>query len=182
MLLTPRLAYERAFLGEGLFHLGPSCALFRRRAFADLGGFPESGLHSDALFWIRACRRVDVVLVRGDLFWYRVHNDQELNKAGVTYQALDIEGAQWAALFADDCPLPPDIRRQARRNHAYGIFSRAYHDVRRGDVHSAIERIRRSGVSPIQWLTYLRRPVRNPSAGTPTAPLVVGSPSASLKA
>ena len=29
MLLTPRLAYEREFLGTGLFHVGPACAMFR---------------------------------------------------------------------------------------------------------------------------------------------------------
>src|SRR5207245_549953 len=37
MLLTPRLAYEREYLGGGLFHLGPACALFRTEAFRDLG-------------------------------------------------------------------------------------------------------------------------------------------------
>jgi len=180
MLLTPRLAYERAFLGEGLFHLGPACALFRRRAFFELGRFPEAGLHSDALFWIRACRSVDVVLVRADLFWYRVHADQELNRAGVSYAALDIEGAQWAALFDDECPLPSDVKEQARRNHAYGIFTRAVRDLRGGDVRSALQRIRRSRVSPAQWLTYLRRPIRRANAGTPPAPLAVATASARI--
>jgi glycosyltransferase involved in cell wall biosynthesis len=172
MLLTPRLAYERAFLGQGLFHLGPACALFRRRAFVDLGKFPEQGVHSDALFWIRACRTVDLVLVRADLFWYRVHTGQELAKPGIEDAALEIEAAQWRALFDDDCPLPPPIRNQARRNHAYGIFSRAIRDVRSGRPAFALRRLRRSGLTPPQWLTYLRRPVRNPNAGTPSAALV----------
>src|SRR5262249_37070597 len=35
MLLTPKLAYEREFLGSGLFHLGPAAALFRTDAFRE---------------------------------------------------------------------------------------------------------------------------------------------------
>ena len=174
MLLTPQLAYERAFLGQGLFHLGPACALFRRRAFLELGKFPEAGVHSDALFWIRACCTVDIVLVRADLFWYRVHTDQELARPGIEDAALDIEAAQWRALFDRGCPLPPEAREQARRNHAYGIFSRAVRDARGGRIGFALRRLERSGLSPRQWLTYLRRPVRNPSAGTPPTPLTLG--------
>lgn len=175
MLLTPQLAYERAFLGEGLFHLGPACALFRRRAFLELGMFPDAGLHSDALFWIRACRTVDILLVRADLFWYRIHADQELNKTGSADAAFDIEAAQWAALFDESCPLPPALREQARSNHAYGIFSRAMGDARRGRLAFAARRIRRSGLSARQWLTYLRRPVRSRNAGTPPAAQRLGT-------
>src|SRR5262249_7863399 len=52
MLLTPRLAYEREFLGAGLFHLGPAGAMFRTEAFRELGGFPTAGVVSDYLFWL----------------------------------------------------------------------------------------------------------------------------------
>jgi glycosyltransferase involved in cell wall biosynthesis len=175
MLLTPRLAYERAFLGQGLFHLGPACALFRRRAFLELGKFPEGGVHSDALFWIRACQTVDVVLVRADLFWYREHAQQELARPGIEGEALDIEAAQWRALFDDACPLPPPVREQARRNHAYGIFSRAVRDTRGGRIRFGLRRLNRSGLSIREWATYLRPPVRNARAGTPAAPLRVGA-------
>jgi glycosyltransferase involved in cell wall biosynthesis len=175
MLLTPRLAYERAFIGQGLFHLGPACALFRRRAFLELGKFPEAGLHSDALFWIRACRTVDVVLVRADLFWYRQHAEQELSRPGTEDAALDIEAAQWRALFEDACPLPPVVREQARRNHAYGIFSRAVRDARGGRLRFGLRRLNRSGLTLGEWATYLRPPVRNAGAGTPPAPLTFGA-------
>ena len=174
MVLTPRLAYERAFFGQGLFHLGPACALFRRRAFLDLGKFPEAGVHSDALFWIRACQTVDVVLVRADLFWYRAHGQQESARPGIEDAALDIEAAQWRALFDDACPLPPALREQARRNHAYGIFSRAVLDGRGGRVRFGLRRLNRSGLSIREWAAYLRPPVRSAGAGTPPAPLRVG--------
>src|SRR5207244_11496911 len=37
MLLTPRLAYERGFLGSGLFQQGPASAVFRSDAFRAVG-------------------------------------------------------------------------------------------------------------------------------------------------
>ena len=78
MLLTPRLSYEREYLGTGLFQAGPASALFRTDVFRGLGGFPEEGVASDMLFWIQACARVNLLLVPGDLFYYRVHVGQEL--------------------------------------------------------------------------------------------------------
>jgi glycosyltransferase involved in cell wall biosynthesis len=55
MLLTPRLSYEREFLGSGLFHLGPAAALFRADAFRELGGFPVAGVATDYQFCHEAC-------------------------------------------------------------------------------------------------------------------------------
>src|SRR6185369_2871602 len=67
MLLTPRLAYEREFLGSGLFQQGPASALFRAEALRALGGFPEINYSGDYLFWLHACKTVNVLLVPGDL-------------------------------------------------------------------------------------------------------------------
>ena len=78
MLLTPRLAYEREFLGSGLFQQGPASALFRAEAFRALGGFPEINYAGDYLFWLHACTTVNVLLVPGDLFYYRIHPGQEI--------------------------------------------------------------------------------------------------------
>ena len=57
MLLTPRLAYQREFLGQGLFMCGPAGALIRTDVFRSLGGFPERGAASDYVFWLKACAR-----------------------------------------------------------------------------------------------------------------------------
>src|SRR5438128_1106653 len=54
MLLTPRLAYQREFLGQGLFMCGPAGALIRTDVFRALGGFPERGVASDYVFWVKA--------------------------------------------------------------------------------------------------------------------------------
>jgi len=63
MLLTPRLAYQREFLGQGLFMCGPAGALIRTDVFRSLGGFPERGAASDYVFWLKACASVGVLLV-----------------------------------------------------------------------------------------------------------------------
>ena len=81
MLLTPRMAYQREFFGEGLFFCGPAGALFRAEVFRQLGGFPDEGVASDHLFWMRACKTVNVLLMPADLFWYRLHPAQEFQSA-----------------------------------------------------------------------------------------------------
>src|SRR6185295_16371722 len=66
MLLTPRLSYQREFLGSGMFSAGPSGALFRAEALRALGGFVDLGTPSDFLFWLHACARVPVLLLPAD--------------------------------------------------------------------------------------------------------------------
>jgi hypothetical protein len=99
MLLTPRLCYQREFLGQGMFMGGPACGIFRREEFLKLGGFPERGVASDSLFWLNACARVNVLTLPGDLFWYRVHPGQEAQSeaAAEDYARLTGEknGRRW---------------------------------------------------------------------------------------
>src|SRR3954452_11951093 len=96
MLLTPKLAYEREFLGSGLFHLGPAAALFRADAFRDLGGFPTAGVASDYLFWLDACAKANVLLVSADLFYYRIHPGQELCDPRAEAEYARAGRAAWA--------------------------------------------------------------------------------------
>ncbi len=168
MLLTPRMAYQREYLGDGtLFSCGPSGAIFRTGVFRDLGGFVDEGAPSDYYFWMRACTRVNVVLLPADLFWYRLHPSQELrsNKAQLEYSRA--AGAAWRALDAPECPLTRDEREQAKRNRTYHLAKRTYEDVRSGRWPNAWRRLRASGQTGRDWLTYLRRPQRDAMAGTP---------------
>src|SRR5262249_18013771 len=122
MLLTPKLAYEREFLGGGLFHVGPGGALFRTEAFRALGGFPLAGVASDYLMWIHTCARECVLLVPADLFYYRVHAGQELTSTNSAQDYARAGSAVWAMLNSPDCPLDAPAREQAKRNYT---FSRA---------------------------------------------------------
>jgi glycosyltransferase involved in cell wall biosynthesis len=124
MLLTPRLAYEREFLGVGLFHQGPASALFRTDAFKALGGFAEMPYAGDYLFWLRACATVNVLLVPGDLFYYRVHAGQELAKPDSVKAYAAAAGEMWRMLNSTQCPISGNALELAKRNFA---FSQARH-------------------------------------------------------
>jgi glycosyltransferase involved in cell wall biosynthesis len=167
MLLTPRMAYQREFFGQGLFFCGPSGALFRAEVFRKLGSFVDEGAPSDHLFWMRACTSVSVLLMPADLFWYRLHPSQEFQSAKAQREYARVAGLAWRALHAPECPLTPEEREQAKRNRAYHVAKRTLEDVRRGRWEFAWRRWRQSQMRPGDWLRYLRRPMRNALAGTP---------------
>lgn len=169
MLLTPRLAYEREFLGYGLFHQGPASALFRTDAFRALGGFPEVTHSGDYLFWLRACATVSVLLVPGDLFYYRVHPGQELAKPSNVAAFARAAGEAWRMLNSAQCPLTGDTLEQGKRNFAFSQARGMYRHLKRGHVRSAVTTLRLLGLGPGDWMTYLRPPRRSVAAGTPPA-------------
>jgi glycosyltransferase involved in cell wall biosynthesis len=170
MLMTPRLAYQREFFGTGQFSFGPAAALFRRQTFLELGGFPNEGPHSDWLFWLNACRRVNTLLTCGDLFWYRVHEGQHLHGRDAAYDAAMLEWKAFEALDAPECPLSPEEREVAKRNTAGRILRSAYRDLRRGRWHLAAFRLRHARLSVRDWLRYGRWPRGAMTAGVPLTP------------
>jgi glycosyltransferase involved in cell wall biosynthesis len=169
MRLTPRMAYQREFLGHGMFMCGPAGALFRAAVFRELGGFVEAGAPSDYLFWLHACARVPVVLVPADLFWYRIHPSQEFQSEKAQREYAATSGAAWRALHAPDCPLTAAEREQAKRNRAYHVARRTVEDLRRGRWAFAWHRLRQSGMRLGDWARYLRPPRCDVFAGTPFA-------------
>jgi hypothetical protein len=166
MVLTPRMSYQREFLGSGMFHAGPSGAMFRADALRALGGFEDLGGPSDFLFWLRACAQVTVLLLPADLFWYRVHPAQELQSAGAQRQNAEIIGRVWAALADPSCPLTVAEREQARRNIMAKQVKLLWRDLRAQRFAIARRRLA-AGPGVSGWLRYLRRPRRDPRAGTP---------------
>jgi glycosyltransferase involved in cell wall biosynthesis len=167
MLLTPRMAYQREYLGAGLFYCGPSGAIFRTDVFRSLGGFVDHGVPSDYLFWLRACARVNIVLLPADLFWYRTHAAQEFQSPQASRQYAAIAREAWLALDRPECPLTADERAQAKRNRAYHLASRTWHDLTRGRWFRAARRVRDSGLTLRDWIGHLRAPRRHDMAGTP---------------
>jgi hypothetical protein len=168
MLLTPRMCYQREFLGtQGLFMCGPASALFRADAFRALGGFPHLGVGSDYVFWLRACARVSVLLVSGDLFWYRVHPGQEIGKPAAAAEYAHAWQQAWPALLAADCPLTAEERELAKRNWTFIIARDALRALRSGQWNAARRRLAHTGLSWTDWLRYLRPPRRDRLAGSP---------------
>jgi glycosyltransferase involved in cell wall biosynthesis len=166
MRLTPRMCYQREFFGGGLFGFGPASALFRTEAFRALGGFPESGPHSDFLFWLHACARVNVLLLPTDLYWYRVHDGQHLQSAAAARDSLPLFDVVWRALADPLCPLTPEERERARAVSVFRVAKALRGDVRRFRWSLALDRLRH-GPRLWDWARYLRRPQREALAGTP---------------
>lgn len=169
MLLTPRQSYQREFLGFGLFMCGPAGALFRTDAFRALGGFEDYGAPSDTIFWMRACARYPVVLFPGDLFYYREHPGQALVAPDAARRYATVTAHAWRALSAPECPLDDAEREQAKTNVAFRTATSIWHAVRGGNLTLAWWRAKCSGISPAEWLRYLRRPQRSALAGVPVA-------------
>ena len=169
MLLTPRLAYEREFLGSGLFQQGPASALFRAEAFRELGGFPEVNYAGDYLFWLRACATVNVLLVPGDLFYYRVHPGQEIAKPASVAAYARAAAEAWRMLNSARCPLTGDALEVGRRNFAFSQARGIYRHLKAGRFHAAATMFRHIGLGFGDWVSYLRPPRRSAIAGTPPA-------------
>jgi len=167
MLLTPRLAYEREYLGGGLFQLGPAAALFRTDQFRALGGFPDVAHAADYLFWLQACARVNVLLVPGDLFYYRVHAGQEAAKPANDLAFAQAAGVAWRMLNSNECPLTGETLALAKRNFAFVQARGMYRFARRGKFTSALGILRHAGLTWREWGRYLRPPRRSRDAGTP---------------
>jgi glycosyltransferase involved in cell wall biosynthesis len=167
MLLTPRLAYEREFLGAGLFQQGPASALFRADVFRELGGFPEVSYAGDYLFWLHACATVNVLLVPGDLFYYRVHAGQEIARpeSVAAYARAAAEG--WRMLNSADCPLSGDALDLAKRNFVFSQARGIYRHLKAGRFRAAAATHRHLGLSLGEWVSYLRPSRRTATAGTP---------------
>lgn len=167
MLLTPRLAYEREFLGSGLFQLGPASALFRADEFRALGGFPVAGVASDYLFWVAACAKVNVLLVPGDLFHYRIHAGQEVANPANALPYAHAAGSAWRVLNSRECPLTGDSLERAKRNFAFVQARGVLRHLKRRRFASALAVVRHAGPGAGDWIRYVRPQRRSAAAGTP---------------
>ena len=165
MLLTPRQAYQREFLGLGLFMCGPAAAVFRTKVFRELGGFENFGPPSDTIFWMRACARYPVLLLPTDLFYYREHPGQQLQAPTSARQYATVTAHAWRALAAPECPLDETERAIARRNVAFGTAKTIWQAAQRGQFALAWHRAAASGITGAEWLRYLRPPRRSVQAG-----------------
>jgi glycosyltransferase involved in cell wall biosynthesis len=168
MLLTPSLAYEREFLGSGLFQQGPASALFRADAFRDLGGFPEINYSGDYLFWMHACATVNVLLVSGDLFYYRIHAGQEAANPANSLAQAHASAEAWRMLNSEACPLSGETLAIAKRNFVFTQARGIVRNLKRRRFRAATDIAHHCGLGALDWMSHLRPPRRNSTAGTPT--------------
>ncbi len=167
MLLTPELAFEREFLGIGLFNGGPANALFRTRKFVEFGCFTDIGPASDHFFWMRYCAHHSVVLVNADLFFYRRHAGQEITTSRAAVSSAKLYGLVWRFLCDERVPLTPAQLRTAKSNWLWAISRRTWESVRQRRPLLLRTIIAEGKITVADWVRHLRRPRRTLAAGTP---------------
>jgi hypothetical protein len=161
------MAYQREYLGSGLFFCGPAGALFRTEILRSLGGFPDCGVASDYCFWMKACASTNVLLVPADLFWYRQHAGQEISSPGAARDYALAQAQGWKTLFTAECPLTADERIRARRNYTRRMVKLALRDLRNGRWSTLRLRLREAGFGFRDFLRYFPSPLDDFRAGTP---------------
>lgn len=167
MLLTPRMCYQREFLGSGLFFGGPGDAIFRREEFLELGGFPSAGGASDNLLWLHACARVNVLALPADLTWHRIHPGQATHTEQAAIDAAKEVAMAWRAINSPECPLTPEEVPLARRSVVRRLAGEILTEVRSRRWSRVGMRFRESGIPFPAILQYLRPLERDVLAGTP---------------
>lgn len=167
MLLTPRMSYQREFLGQGMFFSGPAGALFRTEVLRELGGFPDRGVASDYCFWLKACAVTPVVLAPADLFWYRMHPSQELQSERAARDYAVGQGESWRALLAKECPLEGEELANAKRSCAFRLLRSSWRDVRARRFTLARLRLSSAGIRLRDLIRYPPRRMQDPRAGSP---------------
>jgi hypothetical protein len=170
MLLTPRMSYQREFLGQGMFYCGPSGALFRTDVLRRLGGFPDRGVASDYCFWLKACASTTVVLAPADLFWYRMHPQQEFQSERAARDYAIGQGDGWRALQSNECPLEGNELARAKRSYAFRLLRSSWRDIRAGRLGLAKLRLSSAGIRLSDLLKYPPMRIQDVRAGSPVGP------------
>lgn len=101
--LDSRSAYLFHYFERPIFFASPGLAIFNRRFFEAVGGFPEKRMVGDFEMWHKLAQTNPVILMPGNLYWIRRHDGQEVsdqNKFILDYESIKIN-----YLFARESPL-----------------------------------------------------------------------------
>jgi glycosyltransferase involved in cell wall biosynthesis len=79
--LNPTEAYKYHFYYKSIFHKAPLSSIILAKAFKSIGGFEISAVCGDFGLWLRLSQKFPVVLMPDGVVWYRVHQEQEMQKA-----------------------------------------------------------------------------------------------------
>lgn len=93
-LLSPKEAYEKHYLGSGLFNKAPLSSIIKRSVFEAEGGFKALRMVGDFEMWHRLSQKYSVVAMPHGIVWYRIHGEQEVkdrNQFEATYRKIEIQ-------------------------------------------------------------------------------------------
>lgn len=79
--LSPNEAYKYHYISKRrIFYRAPLSSIIRKSAFLRAGGFPHEAVSGDYAMWHYLSLFYSVVLMPLGFVWYRVHNEQEMQK------------------------------------------------------------------------------------------------------
>lgn len=114
LLLTPQKAYEYHYIKkQKIFYRAPLSSIIRKSAFYEAGGFPHEAVSGDFAMWHNLSLTFSVVLMPLGFVWYRVHNEQEMQKTRDN-TLVQFEYFKVAEYFlkSNKCPLDTENRNK----------------------------------------------------------------------
>jgi glycosyltransferase involved in cell wall biosynthesis len=132
--LSPRDIYFTNFNGMGHFDRGPLCSIIKLDAFNKVGHFSGARFYGDTELWLNLARYYPMVMLPGDLFFYRTHEASEAKMEKKQAKKIDKDRHDLLmnSLLHKDCPLTKAevtkiIEKQKsnyKRNLLFGFLQR----------------------------------------------------------
>jgi glycosyltransferase involved in cell wall biosynthesis len=115
IFLSPKESYLESFSGFGHFDRAPGSSIIKLSAFQKVGGFSGKRMIGDYEFWLKIARYFPMVKFPFDLYWNRLHEQQESrSEYAKLYPKLRKEVLD-EALENPDCPLNSQEIKQLKQ-------------------------------------------------------------------
>jgi glycosyltransferase involved in cell wall biosynthesis len=123
-------AYWEHFNGHSHFNRAPGSSIIQKSAFDRVGGFSGERMIGDNEFWLKIGRYYPLVKFQVDLYWSRIHSNQESQSDYSREYGLLRKKVFDEAFAHKDCPLNEveknmilkKMKWQSRKNKILNIF------------------------------------------------------------
>jgi glycosyltransferase involved in cell wall biosynthesis len=137
--LTPREAYLEHFGAFGHFDRSPGSSIIKLDVFNKVGGFSGKRMIGDYEFWFKIARYYNMVKYPFDLYWNRIHSEQESKTPYAKNYPELRRSVLFEALENPDCPLNSEdfefvnksIKEREGRNVFVSLFGKLIQKVNR---------------------------------------------------
>lgn len=111
--IAPYAIYFEHYHGYGHFDRSPGSAIIDLDAFKAINGFSGKRYIGDREFWFKIARTYQMVKLPFDLYWNRIHEEQEGQTEGAKkYTSQLVKQIEKEALLHIDCPLSKKEKNQ----------------------------------------------------------------------
>lgn len=130
--LNPKEIYAEHFNGESHFDRAPGSAIIKLDAFTKVGGFSGKRMIGDYELWFKLSRYFPMVKFPFDLYWNRLHEEQESKSVYARSYPKLRRDVLTKALEHPDCPfnafeiaeIKTNIRNKYKKNRVISILSK----------------------------------------------------------